>query len=69
MIPLETALQITKLYGGDAKTERMVLNWCQQKWGVSNLLRLSEKQADAIIARPDAFLNACEELWRDNIPF
>ena len=69
MIPPETVQKLHAVLGNAKRTEQIVTNFIQSKWGAKNLARISEKQAAAIIARPDAFLKACDETWRDDIPF
>jgi hypothetical protein len=69
MIPIETVQKLQRLLGKDKKTEDMVVNFISAKWGAKNLARITEKQAEAIINRPQAFLKACEEVWRDDVPF
>lgn len=60
-IPVETVQQLESLIGGDPIMEQWVLDFIQAKYQARNLLFLTEKVAEEILKRPEAFKKAARE--------
>ena len=63
-LPVQVVEHLHRLLGGDARVEKMVLDYIAFRWGAKNLFYLPPNVASAIIRRPADFLtvvkNHCE---------
>jgi hypothetical protein len=73
-LPVQVVEHLHRLVGGDARVEKMVLEYIACRWGAKNLFYLPPNVASAIIRRPADFLmavkNHCEpELFAESHQF
>jgi hypothetical protein len=67
-LPVQVVEHLHRLVGGDARVEKMVLDYIAFRWGAKNLFYIPPKAAGEIIRRPADFLTAaknyCEPEFR-----
>ena len=59
-LPVQVVEHLHRLLGGDARTEKMVLDYIAFRWGAKNLFYVPPKAASEIIRRPADFLTAAK---------
>ena len=59
-LPVQVVEHLHRLLGGDARTEKMVLEYIAFRWGAQNLFYIPPKAAGEIIRRPADFLTAAK---------
>ncbi len=68
-LPVQVVEHLHRLLGGDARTETMVLDYIEFRWGAKNLFYVPPKAAGEIIRRPADFLTAAKNHAEPELQF
>ena len=68
-LPVQVVEHLHRLLGGDARTEKMVLDYIEFRWGAKNLFYVPPKEAGEIIRRPADFLTAAKNHAEPELQF
>ena len=60
-LPLQTVERLQRLFGGDARVERIVGEFIAQRWGARSLFEIPEESARKILSRPAEFLKVATQ--------
>ena len=68
-LPVQVVEHLHRLVGGDARVEKMVLDYIAFRWGAKNLFYVPPKAAGEIIRRPADFLTAAKNYSEPELKF
>jgi len=68
-LPVQVVEHLHRLLGGDARTEKIVLDYIEFRWGAKNLFYVPPKAAGEIIRRPADFLTAAKNHAEPELKF
>jgi hypothetical protein len=68
-LPVQTVEHLHRLVGGDAHTEKMVLDYIRFRWEAKTLFGIPPKAAIQIIRRPADFLTAVKNHCEPELNF
>jgi hypothetical protein len=68
-LPVQTVEHLHRLLGGDARTEKMALDYIQFRWKAKTLFGIPPKAAIQIIRRPADFLTAVKNHCEPELRF
>ena len=68
-LPVQVVEHLHRLVGGDARVEKMVLDYIEFRWGAKNLFYVPPKAASEIIRRPADFLAAAKNYAEPELQF
>jgi hypothetical protein len=68
-LSVQTVEHLHRLLGGDARTEKMVLDYIQFRWEAKTLFGIPPKAASQIIRRPADFIRAAKQHCEPELKF
>ena len=68
-LSVQTVERLHRLIGGDPRTEQMVNQFIEDKWGAKNLLYVPADKAREILRRPADFLRAVKQHCEPELKF
>ena len=68
-LPVKVVEHLHRLVGGDARVEKIVLDYIAFRWGAKNLFYVPPKVVGEIIRRPADFLTAAKNHTEPELQF